>query len=560
MSATASMPETAPLPGNVAVRQRGIFDLVRNAGAAFTLAAAIALPVLHACGAAAQQPVNSQALSTLPKGEPFDLAFFRTLQTMLLAMPEGTCYERSRVGPTPIAFVGIPPNNVYFNDALKSQINEFSKSSIKTYLPLALSINDSATFATIAALSTVNTEDQLKLREALANIRNAPLVVVLNAKRPDRDLAQIRIEVFSRSASGAQDCPNSEEFFVRLDNFNVIPRTQVDARFLGGEYVDGAFAFRHALRKSTPAIKDFEQLEVDLDLRMAGACRFAQTAADAFRSEYFAVGGEQGGAVQLQGTRWPSLRLGDDDPLVRDGETAGGAARTGTEGAAAPKGGQMRLRLSLFEGYNDVVDVNLDVTERRLQRYATFFRMIATPADLEGCRALSNDPLERLIQEARSEPAGPRLSMAKPRLKVNTDPLEIEIAMRSDRHIYCWVLDKNLEAYVVYPWRTEQLEKPLERDRSITYPSGFTYEPAGESLGGRPIIYPQATRELFGCFSSSERLPEAVENRWIDLHPRNTGGKGEHKALSTLEVKSVLRQLRQLPGVSESYVWIDVVE
>ena len=491
---------------------------------------------------------------SLPIGEPYAFAFFKAMQKMLLTMRPGKCYEASG-GPTPIAFVGIPPTNVHFNDALKSQINEFSKDSIKSFLPLSLAINDAATFETIAALATVNTEDQLQLSRAVRKIRNAPLVVVINAKRPGRDIAQLKIELFSRTASGLQDCPNSKEFFVRLDNFNVISRSEIDARFLAGEYVDGAFAFRHALRKSAGDIRNFSVLDVELDLAMNGSCRFAETAQDAFRSDFFSVERERRTFASDGRSQWPNLII-DNAEIA---EPAAGDATATAASADAQKRGHMKLKLALFPAYNDVVDITLDVTQGNIQSYSTFFRMIATPDDLAGCVPLSKKPLVRHLQTAKSDGSVFRLDAAKRQFRAGRDPVEIEFSFKADQNVYCWIIDKNMDAYVLYPWREEQLSEPWKGGEKKVYPNDFDYKPANERIGG-PIVYQDATREAFGCFSSRKRLKSDLEARWIDLHPRNSGGKGVDKSLTAREVRQITKEMRAQSGVIESYAWIEVID
>ena len=199
-------------------------------------------------------------------------------------------------------------------------------------------------------------------------------------------------------------------------------------------------------------------------------------------------------------------------------------------------------------------------------------RVLIDPDDLSGCRSLSRDFLTRIIEQSKAANRQFNVAPSKKKFVAKKDKVLINITMRADRHLYCWIVSPDRAAFVLFPWTKAQAAKLWKAGDTIQYPNTFKNQvgvpPTNDaSTSGttktirlQDVIYPHAAKELFSCFASPRRLPDDLEAKWIRMHAFNEGGSGEHRSIEEKGVKSLLSEMRRVDGIEEHYAWLEAVD
>lgn len=471
---------------------------------------------------------------------PFDGAFGEALRRLFRDVSGSSCFAGVQGSQLELAFIGILPQNVAFHDSLRDRINQRARTVIQERLFLGPRLIDPGTLGTIAQMTDLNVLDRKQLAQTIERTTNAPFVLVINATRPALDVGMLRIEFFARNAEGVAACPKSETVFIELSTLKVIPPSVASA-VSSGNYVAGIHAYRHALHESRNLLTSFERLRVAVETNLVGSCRLLANAERRFRSDYFSVSDVRTDNVGNVGDAWPTLQApGSDEAAAVDD----------------PRVGQLRLTLQRLGDEPGVMDAEVEIRRGNEQIALRYFRMVVSPRALAGCRVRQDDPLGALLAETVRGTSALTVIPRLPAFRVNRDSMELELNLAADRYGYCWVVGSDMEAYVVYPWRKEQLAKPWSARSSLTYPTGFRY--ANQSLPRQ--IYNQAGTELFGCFTSAQRLPQEVEAAWLAAHGNARHARGAKPYLTADEVDKLRQTMRKVPGIEEVYTRITVVE
>ncbi len=472
--------------------------------------------------------------------------FEKASRELLRGLNDNSCYVSQGGNTIKLAFVGIPQNNVHFSDQLRGKLNRIARKSISE---VAYNINvlTPRAFSTIASL---NPGDPVQLRKAIEQIKSAPLTFVITATRPAKNIAQLKFEVFARSGEGVQVCPKSDEVFVDLVHSKTIPPEEIPTSGQKKPVVVQAWAFKHAVREAATAIQEYKSVVVDIDYAMSGSCSIQQNSSNIFQSDYFEVGQEKAAALSVGANEWPLLE---------------------TPGADTPKTAAiLKLQFAPDQKYRDLLQLTLKVVSGRHTRLVKYMRVLIDPDDLAGCRNLSRDFLTRIIEQSKAASAQINVAPAQKKFIAKKDNVVVNVTMRADRHLYCWIISPDREAYVLFPWSKSQASKVWKSGETAVYPESFKNQVGTTFVDPkdgktkvirlRDVVYPHAAKELFSCFASSKRLPDELEKKWIEMHAFNKGGSGENGSIDEKGVKQTLAAMRRVEGIEEHYAWLEAVE
>lgn len=483
------------------------------------------------------------------EGLALEEAFRRAYEAMLQGMEDGTCYRRKEPGRLKIALVGITPGNVHFNGALRENLNQAARASLKKYFSLSLDVLGPEAFRTIAGLAKLDPDRHDQFIAAIKKIERVPLVLVISAKRPARDIAQLKLEVFARRSEGMQVCPKTETLFVDLGPMRALARADLPYDSLGEDYVEEPRAFAYLLRRFAARLAKFRRLDLVVDLKVTGRCRLTRTAERKFRSAFSGLEAERSASLAVAPGEWPSLnvpRSAGADSTAPEADEAGGTTR-----------GVLYLELTPAPEEPGTVELSLDLRQGARGLQSHYVRVLVPKRMLRGCRALEEDFLTSLVAEAAARSPTFRLLTEKPRYEVG-DEITLVITPGARRYFYCWLIGSDETAYIVWPWSTSEAAKPWKSDRSVRYPDDFLLSTGRKSGLEGPMRYARSSKDLFGCFAAPERIPRRLEERWIGLHARNGGGTAPGGALAARTVRDLITEMRRVPGVEENYTWIDV--
>ncbi|MEO0619066.1 MAG: hypothetical protein AAFZ01_07275, partial [Pseudomonadota bacterium] len=379
---------------------------------------------------------------------PFSVGMQRAVTQLLSGVTDNTCYPH-KGGVIPLAFVGMPPNNVHFSPTERDSLNKRTRTVLQGFSFFWKVLNTS-TFETIAAQTGLNPGDRNQLIKAVREIRGTPLVFILNATRPAKSVAKLKLELYARTGDGVQVCPKSETLFVDILKNTIVPDARVIELETDRPVVKRRWAFKHALREVAEDIRNFETLALEIDYRMSGDCRLRNTSEVAFRSDYTDIEREMLEKFALRTGDWPTLNIKSVD----------GAALKSTNAEIADnaeeKSGTLRLEFTPDPQDPSLLDLALQVNSRSRNLRTRFMRVHIRPRLLRGCGKLSNNILERLVRETRNTPAAFSLRAAKQHFVVNQDEISVRIEPQADRFFYCWVMDAKGTAYVLLPLSKSQ--------------------------------------------------------------------------------------------------------
>ncbi|MEL7543174.1 MAG: DUF4384 domain-containing protein [Pseudomonadota bacterium] len=508
--------------------------------------AASAIALSAAPLTATQAAADSHAAAT-----PFSVGMQRAVTQLLTGVTDNTCYPH-KGGVIPLAFVGMPPNNVHFSPTERDSLNKRTRSVLQGFSFFWKVLNTS-TFETIAAQTGLNPGDRNQLIKAVREIRGTPLVFILNATRPAKSVAKLKLELYARTADGVQVCPKSETLFVDILKNTIVPDARVIELETDRPVVKRRWAFKHALREVAEDIRNFDTLGLEIDYRMSGDCRLRNTSEVAFRSDYTDIEREMLEKFALRTGDWPTLNI-----KSVDGATLKSTNATIADDAEK-KSGTLRLEFTPDPQDPSLLDLALQVNAQSRNLRTRFMRVHIRPRLLRGCGKLSNNILERLVRETRNTEAAFSLRTSKQHFIVNQDEISVRIEPKADRYFYCWVMDSKGTAYVLLPLSKSQGLNPWKAGETRRYPDDFRDTALDQHIS-QPVVYRQAARELFGCFATPTRLKQELEARWLDLHLHNEGGGGPAGEIPSDAVSDWITTMRGVPGVEERYTWISAVE
>ncbi|MEL6288959.1 MAG: hypothetical protein AAFQ35_09300, partial [Pseudomonadota bacterium] len=484
---------------------------------------------------------------------PFSVGLQGAVGRLLTGVTDGSCYPY-KGGIIPLAFVGIPPNNVHFTQTERVSLNQRTRRVLQGF-SFFWKVLNTQTFQTIAAQTGLNPGDRQQLLKAVEEIKGTPLVFIISAERPAKAVAKLKLELFARTAEGVQVCPKAETLFVDIARNTIVPIDRVIELETETPIVKRRWAFTHALRSVADTLRDFETVALEIDYRMSGNCRLRNTSEVAFRANYSDVEQEMVSKFALSRGEWPALRVDTLDGARRKTPTSADASAASN---ASPKTATLRLQFSLDREDPELVDLALQVNAGARDLASRFMRVHVRPGALRGCTELSNNILDVLVRETRGLEASFRLRPSKAQFLANRDPVSVIIEPREDRYFYCWVLDAQGTAYVLLPLSKSQGLKPWKANSRIVYPDDFRDETLDQFVS-QAVVYPEPARELVGCFASPARLAPEIEARWLDLHIHNDGGGGPNGEVPSEDVQDWLRTMRAVPGIEERYTWIEAI-
>ncbi|MEL6746750.1 MAG: DUF4384 domain-containing protein [Pseudomonadota bacterium] len=502
-----------------------------------------------------QVAASQSGTSNLP-GTPLRDAFVGAFNELISPLLDGQCFDMKFTGRVPVAFVGIPRNTIHLSDLQRDNLNQVARKALNNPF---LNVQDTNALATIASYSGNNELDRQRLRDAVAKVRGAPLVLVISAERPARKLARLQLQLFTTRANGARACPKSATLLVDLERLVAIPRTLAE-RYepYDSGFVEQRYAFREAIRRIARELSDYTDVSMLARLNLSGSCALSQQALARLQGVYSSVGDTLANSFSLDAGDWPRLTRAEQVIGTRKPRAANDAD-AGADPSAKPA--KLEVEIALNAAYPGSYFVTMRLIAARGIRKVINFGVIAGRRELRGCRPRAVDFLSRVVEDARAAPASFTITPIQPEFQVGVDEVDFRIRPSTDGYYYCWIMDQEGTAYVLYPWRAEMQNEPWKAGATVHYPGDFV-RGSGKSqfdeLPGR-TIYGQVATELFGCFAAKQRPPSDVEADWIRLHPANSGGSGTAKSLTREEVGDLMERWRALDGVEESYAYVRAV-
>jgi len=283
-------------------------------------------------------------------------------------------------------------------------------------------------------------------------------------------------------------------------------------------------------------IIDFKRLHVISEFEIEGRCELSQKASSQFRSSYFDFGRNNAQKFRINRKDWPKLRLKKIDRKVDIAQIK-----------VKENEGILHLRYTLSGIDRDVIDLSLELYSEGDVINSSHINILIDPRNLAGCSPPGQDPLVRLINSANPRGLNFNLRSVKKIFRVGKDPVQFEIATNQQLYVYCLSMGKDGTSRIAYPWDKNQLNNPWRSGERRIYPDDFQLQ---------QIVLQREASELFGCYASPSRLPEALENRWINAHSFNEGGKGENGELRFDETSQLLGWLNNTPNVGSAYTWL----
>ena len=125
--------------------------------------------------------------------------------------------------------------------------------------------------------------------------------------------------------------------------------------------------------------------------------------------------------------------------------------------------------------------------------------------------------------------------------------MEFSIKANQPLYFYCLSIGADGTSRLAFPWNKSQLNTPFAAGSTRRYPDDF---------GLAPIVVQQEARELFGCYASPQRLPLALENRWLAAHSFNAANNGGSGVLSFDETRQFLGWLNSTPNTGSAFTWL----
>ncbi|MGI9387178.1 MAG: hypothetical protein ACR2OX_07080, partial [Methyloligellaceae bacterium] len=323
-----------------------------------------------------------------------------------------------------------------------------------------------------------------------------------------------------------------------------------------GNYLELNGAYLESLRRSVSAIKEASHLSFSTKVDLNGQCALIYSAHDDLISYFFELKRDMTNLVGSD-SDWP--RIKDED----FGEPSGNKDKSETsEGEKkGPSQDELRIEVRYSLIRKDDPIVLLTITLRRGQSMVDRHRhkVIIDPSLLEGCKpqykkqARKLTLLERLTLGAKKNKLRFTVKAVQARLQVKKDPVQIDIHVDEPLHMFCWYVDADETAFVLYPSSTEAARKPWKAGTKKQYPIDF---------GFQDQVFQEASKLLFGCYASPKALPETVEKKWINAHPlhRQKGKNGQINPLTKSEVEGLVAEMGGVNKVEGAFVWLEGVE